>query len=86
MIDVVPLLVVEVLLPTNRRTDLVRKPGLLAQVGCPHFWVADPDREMITVLELHDGAYREVATVTGDDVLDVERPFPVQLLPADIMR
>lgn len=82
----VPLLVVEVLSPTNRRTDLVRKPALLAQAGCPHFWVADPERAMITALELDGTTYRESGTASGEEVLTLERPFPVRLCPAELLR
>jgi hypothetical protein len=38
--------------------------------------LVDPDDGVVTVLELEDGAYREVAR--GDDVT-VERPFLVRV-------
>ena len=71
-----PLLVVEVLSPSTRTVDLVLKRRVLEEAGVPSYWLVDPDDGVITVLELTDGAYREVAR--GDDVT-VERPFPVRV-------
>ena len=71
-----PLLVVEVLSPSTRTVDLVLKRRVLEEAGVPSYWLVDPDDGVVTVLELEDGAYCEVAR--GDDVT-VERPFPVRL-------
>ena len=71
-----PLLVVEVLSPSTRTVDLVLKRRVLEEAGVPSYWLVDPDDAVVTVLELADGAYREVAR--GDDVT-VERPFPVRV-------
>lgn len=71
-----PLLVVEVLSPSTRTVDLVLKRRVLEEAGVPSYWLVDPDDGLVTVLELADGAYREVAR--GDDVT-VERPFPVRV-------
>ena len=71
-----PLLVVEVLSPSTRTVDLVLKRRVLEEAGVPSYWLVDPDDAVTTVLELEDGAYREVAR--GDDVT-VERPFPVRV-------
>ena len=71
-----PLLVVEVLSPSTRTVDLVLKRRVLEEAGVPSYWLVDPDDGVVTVLELADGAYREVAR--GDDVT-VERPFPVRV-------
>ncbi len=71
-----PLLVVEVLSPSTRTVDLVLKRRVLEEAGVPSYWLVDPDDGVVTVLELADGGYREVAR--GDDVT-VERPFPVRV-------
>jgi Uma2 family endonuclease len=71
-----PLLVVEVLSPTTRTVDLVLKRRVLEEAGVPSYWLVDPDDGVVVVLELADGAYREVAR--GDDVT-VERPFPLRV-------
>lgn len=75
-LDRAPLLVVEVQSPSTRTVDLVLKRRVLEEAGVPSYWLVDPDDGVITVLELADGAYREVAR--GDDVT-VERPFPVRV-------
>ncbi len=75
-IEVPPLLVVEVQSPSTRTVDLVLKRRVLEEAGVPSYWLVDPDDGVVTVLELVDGAYREVAR--GDDVT-VERPFPVRV-------
>ena len=75
-LDGTPLLVVEVLSPSTRTVDLVLKRRVLEEADVPSYWLVDPDDGVVTVLELEDGAYREVAR--GDDVT-VERPFPVRV-------
>ena len=71
-----PLLVVEVLSPSTRTVDLVLKRRVLEEVGVPSYWLVEPDDGLVTVLELADGVYVEVAR--GPDVT-VERPFPVRV-------
>ncbi len=71
-----PLLVVEVQSPSTRTVDLTLKRRVLEEAGVPSYWLVDPDDGVVTVLQLADGAYREVAR--GDEVT-VERPFPVRV-------
>ena len=71
-----PLLVVEVQSPSTRAVDLTLKRRVLEEAGVPSYWLVDPDDGALTVLELVDGAYRQVAH--GVDV-SVERPFPVRV-------
>ncbi len=75
-LDGAPLLVVEVLSPSTRTIDLVLKRRVLEEAGVPSYWLVDPDDGVVTVLELEEGGYREVAR--SDDVT-VERPFPVRV-------
>ena len=77
-----PLLVVEVLSPSTRATDLTLKRHVFEQVGVPSYWLLDPEAPSLTVLELQDEIYVEVARVEGEQPLTVERPFPVTLVPA----
>jgi len=72
----VPLLVVEVQSPSTRAVDLSLKRRVLEEAGVSSYWLVDPDDGLITVLELSDGAYRQVAQ--GDDVT-VQRPFPLRV-------
>jgi Uma2 family endonuclease len=80
-----PSLAVEVLSPSTGRVDLLLKPDRLAVAGCPSYWVVDPDVPAVTVLELQDGTYVEVGRATGDDVLEVWRPFPVHIRPGSLV-
>ena len=52
-----PDLVVEVLSPSTRGTDQVRKMALYAKSGVPEYWIADPDRRSLTMHLLEDGQY-----------------------------
>lgn len=81
-----PLLVVEVHSPSTALHDLSLKRAAYERHGVASYWLVDPAVPSVTVLELRDGRYREVATVAGDDVLEVRQPFPVRLVPADLTR
>jgi Uma2 family endonuclease len=74
------LLVCEVLSPTNARHDLVVKRDEYAIAGIPVYWLVDPDKRTLTVLELaDDGAYREAAVVEPGQVWRTDKPFPLAL-------
>lgn len=40
----------------------------------------------VTVLELAGGRLVEAATANGDEVLAVERPFPVRVVPGQLLQ
>jgi Uma2 family endonuclease len=80
-----PLLAIEVLSPSTRRFDLLLKRDRLQTAGCPSYWLVDPDLPAVTVLELRDGVYEQVGHVEGDEVLEVTAPFPVRLVPNDLL-
>ena len=79
-----PLLAVEILSPSTRRVDLTLKRSRYEAAGTPSYWVIDPDGPTLTVWELHDGAYVEVAHVTDDEEWTASRPFPVTIVPATL--
>ncbi|MCW2909217.1 MAG: hypothetical protein JWL68_4006 [Actinomycetia bacterium] len=83
-----PVLAVEVISPTSRLRDAHLKKAVCARLGSPSFWLADPARDQpsLTVFELAGGAYREVACVAGDEAWTATQPFPVQVIPADLVR
>jgi len=85
-VDGLPLLAVEVLSPSTRATDLTLKRHVFEQAGVVSYWLLDPDAPSLTVLELVDGAYREVAVVTGEQAYDATLPFPVRVVPAALVR
>ncbi|MFI6677915.1 Uma2 family endonuclease [Kribbella sp. NPDC050470] len=79
------LLAVEILSPATRSTDLVLKRSLYEEAGVTSYWTFDPAKVELTVLELVNGAYDERAVVTGKDAFDAELPFPVRIVPADLV-
>ena len=81
-----PLLAVEVLSPSTRRIDLLLKRDRLEEAGCPSYWLVDPDEPSLTALELVDGRYAEVARVEGEQAWAAQRPYPVTVVPADLLR
>ncbi len=70
----VPLLVVEVLSPSTRRTDLLLKKDIYRELGVPSYWLVDPVAHVLTVLALRDGDYVETGRGTR---LELTEPFPV---------
>lgn len=80
-----PRLVVEVLSPSTRDTDLSLKRLEYEQAGVPAYWMVDPDPPCLAVLHLVDGAYREVARVEGSGTYRADLPFPVTVVPATLV-
>jgi Uma2 family endonuclease len=80
-----PLLAVEVLSPSTRRVDLLLKRDRLQSAGVASYWLVDPDEPSVTVLELQEGAYVEVARVAGREAVELSSPFPVRLVPAELL-
>ena len=64
-VDGAPDLVVEVLSPSNRAQDVVKKAALYMQFGVPEYWIVDPERETIAVNELREGQYVHVPNRRG---------------------
>ena len=80
-----PLLAVEVLSPSTRRIDLLLKRDRLQEAGCPSYWLIDPDRPSVLVLELEGGRYVERAVASGEQRLETSAPYPLTLVPADLL-
>ena len=80
-----PLLAVEVLSPSTRRVDLLLKRDRLQSAGVASYWLVDPDEPSVTVLELQGDAYAEVARASGSEAVEVTAPFPVRLVPSELL-
>jgi len=80
-----PALAVEILSPSSRSVDLVRKRAAYERAGLDHYWVVDPLLPAVTVLARVAGRLVEVAAAKGDEPLAVERPFPVTVVAADLV-
>jgi Uma2 family endonuclease len=81
-----PLLAVEVRSRSTALVDLNLKRAAYEREGVASYWVVDPDAPLVTALELVEGRYVQVASAAGDEVLEVSRPFPVRLVPAELRR
>ena len=71
--------------PGTRAVDSTLKRHVFEQGGVPVYWQVDPIAPSLRVLELCDGAYVESAVVTGDRAYDAVLPFPVRVVPADLL-
>lgn len=84
-----PFLVVEVADESTRRYDRTFKLDVYRERGIPSCWLVDPDPAAATatveVYDLVDGAYVRTARASGPAPLTVPRPFPVTVIPADLV-
>jgi Uma2 family endonuclease len=81
-----PLLVVEVRLPGSGLVDRSLKKALYARHGVRSYWLVDPEAPAVTAFELDPtGDYLLVARVTGADRWHAARPFPVTVVPVDLV-
>jgi Uma2 family endonuclease len=78
-------LAVEVLSPSTRRKDLVLKRSKYEDAGVESYWVVDPEVPSITAWDLVDGRYVDAGAASGEQPLHLQRPFPVDLTPADLV-
>jgi len=76
-----PLLVVEVLSPSTRLSDLGTKRLAYQAAGVPAYWVVDPEEPSLTVFLLEAGTYAETATVTGETSFHADFPFAIDVTP-----
>ncbi len=80
-----PLLVVEVLSPSTRLTDLTLKRGAYERAGVPAYWIVDTEAPSLTVLRLREGRYVDVAAAAGADEYAADFPFEVTVVPAALV-
>ena len=82
-----PLLAVEVRSRSTALFDMNTKRAVYERFGIASYWVVVPDRDKpsLIVFELKDGSYEPVAHVIGDDGFQAERPFPVRIVPSQLV-
>ncbi|QQQ77693.1 Uma2 family endonuclease [Saccharothrix sp. 6-C] len=86
LLPVAPLLAVEVLSPSTNIRDLTIKKIAYERMGVVSYWVIDPQEPVLAVFELDaEGCYRQVAEVKADDAFDATLPFPVRIVPAELL-
>jgi Uma2 family endonuclease len=79
-----PRFVMEVVSPgkTNRHRDYIRKRAQYAVVGIPEYVIVDPEEQLLIVLVLEQGTYREAGCYRGDQGV-VSPTFPTLTLTAN---
>ncbi|MCP3981552.1 MAG: Uma2 family endonuclease [bacterium] len=65
-----PVLVVEILSPSSRRTDRGVKARRYAELGVRHYWIVDPDRRRLECHQLSRRTFRPLIEAEGGDTLD----------------
>jgi Uma2 family endonuclease len=86
LLPVAPLLAVEVLSPSTALIDINSKKVAYQRMGTPSYWLIDPIEARLTVFELdQSGVYAQVGEVKGEDVVEVERPYPIRIMPAELL-
>lgn len=80
-----PLLAVEVLSPSTEHIDRMLKRSRFETAGCPSFWVVDPKEPSLVAWTLVDGKYAEEVAVTGGEVYHAELPYPVDVVPDELL-
>ncbi len=79
------LLAVEVLSPSTRSVDVLLKRGVYAESGVAAYWLVDPAVPSVRALRLVDGKYVDVGAAEGAEVLELDEPFPVRVVPQDLL-
>jgi Uma2 family endonuclease len=67
--------------------DLGRKKDIYERFGVRSYWIVDPNEERpgLTAFELRGGRYTQIAKATGKEQFEAVRPFPVTIVPADLV-
>ena len=84
-LHVPPLLAVEVLSPSTKHIDRGLKKVVYESLGTSSYWIVDPVPPSITAWVLVDGRYVEAGHAQGDQALVLERPFPVRIVPQELV-
>lgn len=77
-----PVLVVEILSPSGRTKDRVKKLDLYMESGIDEFWVVDPAAESILVYSFKNGELDTDAAFTAGQAAESQR-FPGLSIPVD---
>ena len=81
-----PELAVEVQMPCTEVIDNVLKRKRHERAGTRAYWVFDPEKRRLIVWERGPrGSYRKVANATGPQRFETKVPYPVSVVPADLV-
>ncbi len=80
-----PILVVEVVSPSTRKTDYRSKRTEYAVLEIPEYWIVDPDEQIVTICILIDSFYD--ANTFQNEELIISPTFPsLKLTPKQLFR
>ncbi|MBX3072177.1 MAG: Uma2 family endonuclease [Thermomicrobiales bacterium] len=60
-----PALVIEIISPSSRSIDRVRKSATYADHGVQEYWIVDPDTESVLAQKLVNGVYQPIPPTAG---------------------
>jgi Uma2 family endonuclease len=72
--DLIPDLCIEILSPSNPRTDRVNKFQLYQAQGVANYWIVDPENRTIEGYTLHNGRYLDSGRAADEGVIKLP-PF-----------
>jgi Uma2 family endonuclease len=82
-----PLLVVEILSPSNPDHDRLIKRSLYESLGVPAYWIVEPVAPSLLSLRLEEGRYQVEAEVTGGEAkFATHWPYDLTVTLADLTR
>ncbi|MBV8275127.1 MAG: Uma2 family endonuclease [Verrucomicrobia bacterium] len=64
-----PEFVIEILSPSNRELDLVKKKGIYARLGVKEMWIIDPEPGSIEIYRFEQNSADPIATLYASDTL-----------------
>ena len=64
----------EILSPSTRKVDLVRKRPIYAHTGIAHLWLIDPIEQILEAFALGDGRWQVIGAVEDDEPVNIA-PF-----------
>jgi Uma2 family endonuclease len=80
-----PLLVAEIVSPSNPNNDLIVKREFYARFGVAEYWIADRRGRSLTILQLGAaGKYTERGVFYPGEAWRSQSPFPLQIGPAEL--
>lgn len=78
-----PLLVVEIVSPSSKKTDYQAKEQEYRTIGIPEYWIVDLQQAKVTVLLLVDGRYQSTEFKGTEQILS--QKFPKLNLTAQVL-
>ncbi|WP_017295922.1 Uma2 family endonuclease [Geminocystis herdmanii] len=83
VLETPPLLVIEIVSPESEIRDYRYKRSEYSAMGIPEYWIVDPNRETMTILQLQEGMYEQISVLDTGQISS--RVFPeIQIKPENL--